>query len=857
MQRALTLIIAPAGYGKTTLVAAWAAVTPYPVAWLTMQSTDQGKSRFLIYLAYALQRISPNLGQTTLALLQSGGSHEAGLYALVNDLADLDTDIALVVDDYHSAETQETNDILDFLMENRPSAFHLILISRVTPRLNLSRLRVSHQVMDVTREDLRFRKAEASAFFETSMDVQMQPDTLEELQQSMEGWAAGLQLAALAITRNPEPVHVSTGQELMFNYIADEVLGYESPAVQDFLMITALFERFCAACIERIYTTLCIEPADRVAERMAYIERANLFLVQLDANWYRYHALFMDFLRGRLTPAQKRPILQAGSEWFEENQLFDEAIHYAFQAADFDRAANLLEKSYRDLLQRGEQVALKAWMRELPVELLQQRPRLWLAQGWASVIGLDVVHAKECAVRAEALLPVDDLENPLRSEAKILRILSGIFSGEAAATEEITAAFVVLAEQEHYLHSLLHLNLGLNHIMHGETAKAVQAFNETLRLSSVATIPLVAILAYVQMGETRQMRGALGLAERNFQQVICYAKETLGEQTVLLGMPYVSFADLLREMNRFDEAIEIVKKGIAYCHLWQPIASMDGHITLARILAAQGKWDLAFEQLKDALAEAETSVSVLDDTIILIHMMRLALLKGDLPYASQIMLAYGLAERLKRNRYYHLQEMIQLVLYRCKVAQLADNPAEFGAIIAGLSDLISAAESRERVTSRIEALLMRSYAFHFAADHEKSAADLSHALTLAAQGGYVRILADEGKQLLNLLKRYRSVIRVPQTYFEQILNVLIRENSASTSSYASITTRSLNPLTRRELDILRLLAAGKSNAEIAVECVLTVNTVKKHVANILAKLEAANRTQAVSVARDMGWLETK
>lgn len=850
-RRALTLIVSPAGFGKTTLAAAWAADAGFPVAWLSLQPADRPRERFLSYLIRALQSISPNIGQTTLALIQAG-SKDGVLAALVNDLAGVKSDFALVLDDYHSVDGPETAGVLQFLLENRPAAFHLLLLSRTVPALNLVRLRALDQVTEISATDLRFTESEVQAFFETSMDLHLPAQVLSSLNRFTEGWAVGLQLIALTLARQPENWQAQVRQEYIFDYLAEEVLFREPPDVQGFLKITALFERFCAPLCEHL--SISLEP-------LSYIERANLFLVSLGSGWYRYHALFTDFLRRQLTPEQSGPIYRAASDWFEQNGLLDDAIHYAVHASDHERAASLLETHYRDMLQRGEQAALTEWIESLPPALLEKHPRLWLARGWASIIALDSASALACAARAEALIPAGETRDRLRGEAKSLRVLSGIFAGQVAAAGEISEAFVLLAEQDQFLHCLLHFNLGLHHVMLGETGRAVEAFTETLRLTSAFKLPLVTIIAQVQLGETRQLRGALGLAERNFQQVIRYAKETLGEHTFLLGMPYISYADLLREQNRFDEAFRLAEQGIAYCQLWQPLASLDGQITLARLQAARGQWDQAYERLESALHMAESSVSILDDTFVSVQMARLALLQGDGSRATRLISAYEM-EKTVEGAYYHLSELTRLVLLRAEVAGLDSDPSPALTIIEALSLLIAASESRERVTPVIEALMLRAYALHAAGRHLEAAESLSRALTLGAQGGYVRILADEGKTLLHLLEQYYPKIHAPRSYLDQILDLLRRElalpaplaEPATASFYAS---EGLTPLTRRELDILALLATGKSNQEIATECVLTLNTVKKHVANILSKLNVANRTQAVLLAKKLGWIEEK
>ena len=856
MKRALTLVVASAGFGKTTLIADWARTASMPVAWLSLDRADQSPERFFSYLIYTLQQISPKTGQTALAMLHSGQAvgMEATLFSLLNDLSEMPHEFAIILDDYHTVDGTGIEPVIQSLLEHHPVQMHLAMTTRTMPGLSLARLRGLDQVVEINATDLQFNEAEVRVFLE-QMGISLVPEQITRLNQSAEGWAVGLQLAGLALVRQPFDWNMPAGRAHIFDYLAEEVLRHESPEVQEFLKVSALFDRFCAAHLDYVIRnvhTLIEKPS---ADLMTHVERANLFLVPLDSSgmWFRYHALFAEFLRGQLQPELAEPCYYTASLWFEESDLLDEAIHYATHAAEHERAANLLENHYINMLQRGEQSALMEWLSTLPTELLEGRPRLWLARGWASIISLDSAEALACAEKAEALIPPDETADRLRGEAKSLRILTGIFAGKAAAADEISTAFVLLAEQDDFLHCLLHFNLGLHHVMLGNTPLALDALTETLRLTKSLNTPLMSIVAHVQMGEVRQMRGALGLAERTFQQVIQYGRESLGEHTFLLGMPFVSYADLLREQNRFDEALRYAEQGIAYCQVWQPVASLDGQIALARINAAQGRWEEAFLRLERAMQIAENSISVLDDTFVAIQLVRLTLLHGDLPKAQNLIKVYDL-DKAVEGMYFHLFEMTQLVLLRASVQALQTDPRPAPVILEALSTLITEAERRERVTPVIEASILSAYAHHAAAQHANAAESLSHALSLGAQSGYIRIFADEGKAFLHLLEQYRSRIHAPHAYVNDILKIL-RHEAAQSKVPISSKIEGLTPLTRRELDILQLLAAGKSNQEIAEQRVLTLNTVKKHVGNILSKMGVANRTQAVILAKKLGWIE--
>jgi LuxR family maltose regulon positive regulatory protein len=856
MQRALTLVVAPAGFGKTTLIADWARTASMPVAWLSLEPGERAPNRFLSYLIHAFQQISPKTGQTALAMLHSGQAltEEAVLFSLLNDLSEIQQDFVIVLDDYHHVDGPDVNEVVRSLLEHHPEQMHLAMTTRTMPGLSLARLRALDDVVEINAADLRFNDDEVRAFLE-QMGVSLTSEQLVHLNQSTEGWAVGLQLAGLALARQPFDWNIPAGQTHIFGYLAEEILSRQSPEVQEFLNISALFDRFSAAMIDYISQhTDCMftQPA---TDLLAYVERLNLFLVSLDSAglWFRYHALFTEFLRRQLAPERTEQYYDAASHWFEENNLLDEAIHYATHGADYERAASLLEERYIDIIQRGEQSAVLEWLDALPPELVESRPRLWLARGWASIIQLNSTQAEICIQKAEALIHANSTADYLRGEAKSLYILVQIFAGKVASLEEISSAFALLDEENDFLHSMLHFNLSLHHVMLGNTAQALESCAETLQVTKNLNNPLLSIIAQVQMGEVRQTRGALGLSERAFQQVIHYARETLGERTFLLGMPFISYSELLREQNRFDEAIRYAEQGIAYCHVWQPIATMDGQVVLARIDAARNRWEEAFARLAQAIRVAESSASVVDDNIAALQLVRLNLLRGDLLNARHLIQVYEL-EHSGEGMYFHFWEMSQMVLLRLRVLSLQDDPSPAAQTIEALSTLIAEAERRERVTPVIEASILSAYAHHAIAGHTQAAGNLSHALVMGAQSGYVRIFADEGKPLLHLLEQYQNQLHAPRAYLENILKILRRE-AAEPEPVAAPSSDRLIPLTRRELDILQLLAAGKSNQEIAEERVLTLNTVKKHVGNILSKMGVANRTQAVMLAKKIGWIE--
>lgn len=860
MLRALTLVVAPAGFGKTTLVVDWANGTRLPVAWLSLDEDDRSTEHFLLYLIQALQSIQTQIGSSALALLYSGQNIpvEALLSTVLNDLSDVSVDFAVILDDYHACDEPDVAHIIEFLLDHRPPQMHVVLTSRTEPSLNLTRLRATDQIVEITAADLRFTDQEIQSFLEEVLDARPSTRQLAELSQSTEGWAVALQLAGMTLVRQPDQWNLPAGQPQIFDYLAGEVFSRESPEIQAFLQVTAQFGRFCLPLCEfllssTVYKSTIEEnahqglPEQSPLDLLNYVERANLFLVSLDSanTWFRYHALFTNFLRQKSEPGRFIPILSGAVDWFEQSGLLEDAIQLALQIGEHDRAANMIESVYRDLLLHGQQAQLLDWLAALPPAMLAERPRLALAKGWAGVILFDMAMASVAAQQAESVIPPGEDNDALRGELITMRILIDAFQGKIPSEEEYDEAFILLAEQDDFLHCLLHFNQGLSHILKAETAPALDSMAEAMRLADKLDNHLVFIVAGTQMGEQLQIHGQLKRSERVFQQIIRYVQETLGERSPLQGMPLVSYADLLRETNRLDEAVDYAHQGIAYCQLWQPMASMDGWLTLARLEAGRKNWETCYQYFEQAIQTAENTETFLDDTFVTVQRVHAHLLEGDVASAERWLKLHNVEDALP-GMYAHLGDMANLAFLRADLQRAERSPDD---IAAELMEFCAKLEARERTSTLIEAWILAAYALDSAGKADQAAAVLTQAFSLGAQCGFVRTLADEGQRLRTLIKKYRNKFSAPPAYVDSISRLA----SPSETPHLSEAGTAL-PLTRRELDILSLLAAGMSNQEIAVERVLTLNTVKKHVANILAKTGVANRTQAVILAKKKGWI---
>ena len=848
----LTLIEAPAGFGKTSLAAAWATQCSLPVAWLTLHQNDEPEERFLSYIVHSLQYIFPKIGQTTLTLIHSKPIDNA-VFALLNDLSEIDHQFALVLDDYHTIDTKQNAEIVQFILDNCPPNFHLIIVTRNSPSFSLTKLRAKAQINEITINEIRFSPIEIKTFLNECMDIRISDFDITQLANTTEGWPVGLQLAALAYSRNTKDWALPVSQKQIFDYLAEEVLSRESGQVQKLLRLTSLFDRFCIPLIQYL-----IQDEDSLSVNLLlqHIDQANLFLIHLDHNktWFRYHALFSEFLRKQITDEEALPYYKKASTWFKEHGMLDDAIHYAVHAGDIEPAAKMLDANYREILSRGDHISMFEWIEAIPESILQKYPRLWLTSGWAYMISLEPVEAIRCAKKAEEISKNDDHDQLIHIEAQTIITMANIFLGNTKGLSINSEDMEALSEQDDFLHSMLHFTHTLIHVLNGDTSQALDSFAHATELKTIENISLLYILTYTQAGETRCFRGAFGLGERSFLQAIEYGKQMYGENSVLLSLPYMSYGELLREQNKLIEAQEYIQTGIHFCYLWEPVFSVDGQISLARIYAAQGQWHKAFQQLENTLSQIKNSGTILNDIFVAIHFAKLHLLHGNISAASQLVNLYSL-NQLGDDPYY-LYELSQLMLTRLDIQSAIQNQTPIDNIISKVDALIADMINLERLTPEIEALILKTYAYHHQNKQSEVIHCLSRALTLGAQSGYIRIFADEGEALLHILIEYHNKLAAPASYVDKIQNIMLSEvETLASSQKPSKHDNLFIPLTRRELDILHRLAAGETNQEIAEQLTLSLHTVKKHVANILSKLNVGNRTQAVMLARKMSWIK--
>jgi LuxR family maltose regulon positive regulatory protein len=862
MARALTLLSAPAGFGKTTLVSEWMAAHPARLAWLSLDEEDNEPTRFLAYLAAAFNTLQPGAGEAALALLGAPQPPppRAIVGALINALSTVPGQGAvcvLVLDDYHVIATPLVHEALTFLLDHRPPALHLVITSRADPPLPLSRLRARGQLTELRAADLRFTPEEASAFLNEVMGLNVPPEAVAALEARTEGWIAGLQLAALSIQGRdshslPQFIAAFAGTHRhILDYLAEEVFQRQPPHIQNFLKQTAILDRLCAPLCEAVIGDRGLEiRISNLQSLLEHLEHSNLFLLPLDdeRRWYRYHHLFADVLRTLTPPEQTRPWHRRASEWFVQNGEMGEAMRHALAACDIDFAARLVEEAAGPMLSGGDWRTLLGWFRALPDDAIRARPALSLFYAWALVLTGQTDAAEARLAEAESH-QIDSAE--WRSQIAAIRGQVAAQRGDIPhAIEHSREALALLREGDALLRGIVALNLGSIYATTGRLADAEPVLAESHRASQIAgnagsMFSALGTLAQVQLEKGRLRQAAGGL------------REGLQRSAQMPGPLKVSVHMLLGtiayEWDQLEEAGLQLSTGLTLAQQFSlPESAALGAAFLAQVRQAQGQIDSALDLVQGAQA-AEVSLP-LAHLIVGGLAAQLALARGDLESAGRWQRERAPASD-GRDFTTPLRKPDHVALVQMLLAQGRAAEAE-----ALSGQLARTAEAAGWIHCAIPFLALQTVALQAQGKTADAQAALSHALELAEPGGYVRTFVDLGEPMQLLMADFRLKIGDPtlRAYAGKLLTAF--SERAFTQPARSIRNhkskiRSLpEPLSERELEVLRLIAAGDSNREIAAKLVISLGAVKKHLNNIFGKLEAGNRTQAVARARELGLL---
>jgi len=837
LHRKLTLISAPAGFGKTTLVMEWLRGTSYLHAWLSLDEEDNDPARFFIYLVAALQSIGQEIGQTAQVMLQSPhpSPPDMLLTSLINDIAVVPEPFVLALDDYHLIHALPIHQQLAFLIEHLPPQMHLVIASREDPPLPLARLRARGQMMDIRQVDLAFTEKETASFLQHVGRLELSPAEIAVLHQRTEGWIAGLQLVALSLCGRDDVqrlVQSFTGSHrYILDYLMEEVFQRQSPDIQDFMLKTSILDRFTAP--------LCDAVTRRNDSRVVLLglEQANLFIVPLDESreWYRYHHLFADLLRHRLQIESSEDVAhlhRRASRWYTDNGSVPDAVRHALAAQDWREAASLILRISATLLKHGEVSTLLGWFRALPDEVVRADPRLCFEYSWPLLLAEQADAAESYLVQAEQA--AQD-RPPFLGQIATAQAYAARIKGDGRRFVELSQrALALLPSDDWVSRSVAAMNLGMAYWYAGQLAGAERVLVEAQDASWRSGNDYASVVAQVFLCRIQAARGRLRQAAASYRGVIAR-----GGQLPPVALAHTDLAKLLYEWNELERAADHVQRAL---ELGRRSGNMEFEVAGLRMLAlikeAQGESEAAQRALQESSRLAQNpSISVAARSYTLAYHVLVALAGDDRETASR------LAERFPK-----LEEVASLPDYLLLSLSLARLFLAQGRKVEAAALLRTRAERASRAGWQSAVVEMRALQALAAPAPAEALDTLAEALTLAEPEGYVRTFVDLGEPMIALLRQAASRGIAPN-YVGKLLKAFRKAGEAKEPVLTPAPQTLPEPLSAREGDILRLLTDGLTNEEIARALFLSVNTIKTHLKAIYGKMGVHTRREATAEAR--------
>lgn len=876
--RPLTLLAAPAGFGKTTLVTACIATCGIPVAWLSLDKDDNHEERFLNYLVAALQYADSSIGEAAAQFMAASppAPSEAVLTSLVNDLDRPGREVALVLDDYQFISDPAVQAAVAFLLEHCPQTFHLLIVTRSDPLLPLARLRGRDQVVELRAADLRFSAPEAAMFLNEVMGLHLEAEAVTALEERTEGWIAGLQMAALSM-RNREDVAgfiagFSGTNRYILDFLLEEVLSGQSPEIQRFLLCTSILERLSAPLCEALLhnaaevkspgdeggTGLDAPLAGQSAFFLEHLERANLFLVCLDDQriWYRYHQLFSDLLRARLKATHPELIAQLhlrAARWYEENGSIVEAVQHSLAIKDYERSAGLILKYGPAGWPQNEPNIIRM-TENLPAGLLKTYPKLGIYQAWILISSGQTPAAIPLLLALKKHL---EAEGSTPASPWMQAYIELLLSYTSPAGEETNPgalpnlqAFHSMPEQDSGLRNIADFIYAMLLGRRGELDEPADILLQCIQRDTAAGRMTAIAQAAPLLARIRLMQGRLHEAADLCRETIKSINKRGTRSVYGAGSFNIILGEVLREWNDLDEAETQIREGLLINEPWQMVATDAlGYSALARVQEAQGNIDGAIATMHrlETMFEGRTKPPDWEGELRSLK-VRLWLASGDLRRAVDWARHFKVQPCPSP-----LQETDLLTAARVRMAEKNYREAR-----QTLEALNQAPGIEKRTNRKIKIDLLMACALAGQNEMPKAFQLLETGLSRAEPEGLIRVFLDIGQPMQRLLSQWLAQTR-PGAWRDHAIHLLAQfeaEPHADTATLGKVSPEGipLEALTKRELEVVRLLAAGLSNRQIAEKLILSLGTVKFYVHAAMQKLGVNSRTQAILIAKDRNLL---
>jgi len=893
-RKRVTLVSAPAGFGKTTIVREWIAAAEggKPFGWLSLDDGDNDPVRFMIYLVSAIQKVQGEIGRSAMASLQSSQVPALTdlVESLINEISFETEPFLIVLDDYHLIKKTEVHSLMQLFLKRQPDALHWVIITREDPPLSLPRMRVQGQMTEIRERDLRFTLPEAQSFLVKTMGLDLTPDDVGKLEERTEGWAAGMQLAALALEEYSSEAErrafieaFAGSNRLIVDYLISEVLQRQSEATRQFLLRSSILDRFCAELCDRVVFDGATGSSQPILESL---EQANMFLVPLDnqRHWYRYHHLFSEMLfhsLRRASPDLIPALHRESSRWFEANGFIPEAVKHAIASQDWEQVNGLLDRYAFSIIFPGFGWLVREWCRQIPKSYLEKAPDICIHYAWALVITFreDYMEmVEEYLQMAERALQKADLpvlapvgeggaEVPFKNwvEGHISTLRSQILLGRLFKyidpQEEIALSqkgLELLPETERISRSICLINLGHAQTMQNHPIEAQQAFEDVMPPSLESRNFLSAVAASFYMSRMAFYMQCVDRGEvvcQHWKKVIADVatatspdRQPVDVVPALRGLDIVQ-GSILLERNQVEEAERIFVKSLDMLG-WGSWMELHGFVELARSRFMRGD-DAGAQETLDRMqrlgpqhvACAEALQNWFDvkrsPNDLQVRSRVEAWAKEHAPDPA-IPLALGIGPYHRDTEY-----ICNLVWARVQIAL-----GHFKEASSFVAPALEIARERGLLFRVAELSIAQSLLEAGSANPSAGLSALDHALAISETCGYTRFFND-GPELDRLLKQAIEK-KIHAQYANQLLTSFGRHPAPGKPHEKKVQSGLVDPLSEREVEVLRLLADGLAPAEVAKRLFLSPFTLKAHTQNIYTKLDVHSRIEAINKARELG-----